>query len=250
MLTKAGVNAGHGGNDRANVGPTGYVEADGNLIMAKYCKAELIRHGVTVTMTREEDKSLSLEERGAIFNNAGCEVAISIHSNAASDPNVHGCLAVYSVTGDGSEQLAETVMAQLSSEVGTPRMNNFSKPLEDNPKRDWYGDIRNTKCIIIIAEVEFHTNPQAEALLKDEKYLAKVGKALAHGMLKYMGIAILPEVAPAPLDPKDQQIKDLQSQVATLQGQVNTLKAIQKQAVDNLLGIQGQLTAQINVFKG
>ena len=45
------IDAGHGGSDRANRGPTGYVEADGVLDISLKLRKILADSGYTVMMT-------------------------------------------------------------------------------------------------------------------------------------------------------------------------------------------------------
>jgi len=96
-MAKIGIDPGHGGTDRANVGSTGYVEADGVLDMSLACREDLIRAGFKVVMTRETDQSLTLDQRAAILNQAKVDYAISIHTNAAAVPSVRGIETIYSI---------------------------------------------------------------------------------------------------------------------------------------------------------
>jgi N-acetylmuramoyl-L-alanine amidase len=52
-MSRVVFDAGHGGRDRFNVGPGGYVEADATLIMATAAAKKLGRNGVEVDMTRQ-----------------------------------------------------------------------------------------------------------------------------------------------------------------------------------------------------
>lgn len=182
MTVKIGIDAGHGGQDRANRGPTGYVEADGVLDMALACREALVNQGYDVVMTRETDKTLSLSQRAAIFNNAGVDLAISIHTNAAS-AKIRGIEAIYSIHGGPGKKLAWTIAHQLQTDLSLPLRRVFSRESEVNPGTDYYGMIRKTAMPCVIVEVEFHSNPEAERLLKDPDFRQYAGFSIANGII-------------------------------------------------------------------
>jgi N-acetylmuramoyl-L-alanine amidase len=85
------VDAGHGGDDYGAIGHGGAREKDVTLGMAKKLAA-LIRKDklFKVVMTRDRDKTESLEERAKIANDAGADLFISIHANASPRKQVRG----------------------------------------------------------------------------------------------------------------------------------------------------------------
>jgi N-acetylmuramoyl-L-alanine amidase len=85
------VDAGHGGRDYGAVGRKGTKEKDVTLKIAKQL-AGLIRKDkqFKVVMTRDRDKSVSLNERAKIANDAGADLFVSIHANASPRRNVRG----------------------------------------------------------------------------------------------------------------------------------------------------------------
>lgn len=182
---RIGLDAGHGFPDVHNVGPTGYVEAEGTLDMALACREELLRLGYDVCMTRMSKQGLSLTGRCNILNQARVDYAVSIHSNATGDPNVRGVETIYSIhhakTKDGDE-LAKTVADALTRELGLPLRRMFDRESVNYPGNDYYTLIDKTAMTCIIAEVAFHSNPKEEALLKDPLFRKRAGQAIAHGI--------------------------------------------------------------------
>ncbi len=85
------VDAGHGGRDNGAIGQRGTKEKDVCLAIAKKL-AKLIRKDkqFKVIMTRDQDKTVSLEQRAAIANNSGGDLFISIHANASPKHSVRG----------------------------------------------------------------------------------------------------------------------------------------------------------------
>jgi N-acetylmuramoyl-L-alanine amidase len=85
------IDAGHGGEDYGAIGPNGTREKDVVLDIAKRL-ASLIRKDkkFKVIMTRDRNKTVTLEERAKIANNAGADLFISIHANASPKRSVRG----------------------------------------------------------------------------------------------------------------------------------------------------------------
>ncbi|RME23161.1 MAG: N-acetylmuramoyl-L-alanine amidase, partial [Candidatus Zixiibacteriota bacterium] len=85
------IDPGHGGDDYGAIGPRGTREKDVVLRIAKEL-ARIIRKDkqFKVIMTRDRDKTVSLEQRAAIANKAGADLFISIHANASPKHRVRG----------------------------------------------------------------------------------------------------------------------------------------------------------------
>jgi N-acetylmuramoyl-L-alanine amidase len=95
-LRRIVVDAGHGGKDPGAVGPSGILEKDVTLKLAKELARELTRQiGCEVVLTRSEDVYLPLEERTAIANKVGADLFISLHANANRNRNAYGIETYY-----------------------------------------------------------------------------------------------------------------------------------------------------------
>lgn len=185
-MAKIGIDPGHGGTDRSNVGPTGYIEADGVLDISLACREELIKAGYKVVMTREADQTLSLDQRATILNRAKVDYAVSIHTNAAAVPSVRGIETIYSINRGPGEGLALAIAGQLHIDLNLPLRRVFCRESQVNPGVDYYGMIRKTRMPCTIIEVEFHSNPDAERLLKESWFRQKAGISIAHGIMKFL----------------------------------------------------------------
>jgi N-acetylmuramoyl-L-alanine amidase len=78
------IDPGHGGPDPGNPGrhvPGGLVEKDIVLSIAKFLRAELMRRGLTASLTRQTDTLIDLADRGALCRGE-CDLFVSIHVNA------------------------------------------------------------------------------------------------------------------------------------------------------------------------
>jgi N-acetylmuramoyl-L-alanine amidase len=82
------VDAGHGGVDNGMTGPLGapisIYEKDVTLSVAKKLGVQLKSRGLRVVYTRTTDTLIALSDRGRIANQAGGDLFISVHVNAAS----------------------------------------------------------------------------------------------------------------------------------------------------------------------
>jgi N-acetylmuramoyl-L-alanine amidase len=78
------VDPGHGGVDPGNPGmhfPRGLAEKDITLGIGRLLRAELLRRGLTVVLTRATDTLIDLANR-PLFCRAECDLFVSIHVNA------------------------------------------------------------------------------------------------------------------------------------------------------------------------
>ncbi len=78
------VDAGHGGTDPGNPGlyfPRGVTEKHVTLQMAYLLRAELIKRGIQVRMTRTTDTLIALGDRGS-YCTASCDLFVSLHVNS------------------------------------------------------------------------------------------------------------------------------------------------------------------------
>lgn len=84
------LDPGHGGKDTGAIGPDGAKEKELTLAMAKRLRAHLEALGLEVLLTREDDRTLSLEERTRFANEKGADLFLSIHVNAAHNRKAKG----------------------------------------------------------------------------------------------------------------------------------------------------------------
>jgi len=85
------VDAGHGGSDYGAIGYNNTREKDVCLAIAREVASELRRDKqLRVIMTRTEDKTVSLQQRAEIANDAGADLFISIHANANPKQSARG----------------------------------------------------------------------------------------------------------------------------------------------------------------
>jgi N-acetylmuramoyl-L-alanine amidase len=194
-LFKVFIDPGHGGKDRANRGPTGYVEADGVLEISLLLEKELLSTGAfKVGLSRRTDKFLSLTERGKAAAKFGAQLFISEHTNASGKvPNttVRGT-TVFESVDLRDEELAKKFSAAISKALRIPDRGYHSRESEKYSGEDYYTVIDTAQdagvlhCLII--ESAFHDHKDDEALLKDEKNLLKIAKAQAAVICEFFDV--------------------------------------------------------------
>ena len=81
MAKKVFLGVGHGGSDPGAVA-NGFKEKDLNLSIALACQSELVRHGVSVLMSRTKDENDTLNEEIKECNAFNPDFAVDIHNNA------------------------------------------------------------------------------------------------------------------------------------------------------------------------
>lgn len=185
---KVFISAGHGGNDPGAV--SGDVkEKDLNLSIALACRDELVRHGVSVKMSRTKDEDDPLSEEIRECNAYSPDLAVSIHNNAGGGD---GAEAFYHHGGGKGKVLAENILHEI---VRMGQNSRGAKTRKNASGNDYYGFIRETSCPSVIVECAFVDNATDRQILATEGKRKEMGVAIAKGILKTLGVAYQSEKA-------------------------------------------------------
>lgn len=149
------LDAGHGGDDWGAYNPTyNLAEKDVNKAVVDALKTKLEGAGATVILSREGDETIvSRKDRVdiakakcAVYGRT-CDILISVHHNASSDPNVDGTLTIYN--GKLDKPLAYIIQPALVSALGTADLGY-----------EWggYGMTVRGQLVSVITEAFFVTN--------------------------------------------------------------------------------------------
>ena len=111
------IDAGHGGENHGAAGPAGLLEKDVVLEVARRLAEELQGHGLRVVLTRDRDIAVALQERTRIANDAGGDLFVSIHANAAPSRQARG-METYFLSLNASDEAAEGVAASENEAFG------------------------------------------------------------------------------------------------------------------------------------
>jgi N-acetylmuramoyl-L-alanine amidase len=123
------LDAGHGGRDEGAIGPSGLKEKELVLDVVQRLARRLRSQGLTVVLTRKDDRFLSLEERTAVANDARADLFLSIHANASRSRKPIG-VETYFAALDASDEAAQEVAERENTALGaTAPSPSFQDPL-------------------------------------------------------------------------------------------------------------------------
>ena len=183
-MPKVFLGVGHGGTDSGAVGH-GFKEKDLNLSIALACNEVLIRHGVEVMMSRTKDENDTISEEIRECNNFKPDLAVDIHNNAGGGDGVE---CFYSRIGGKGKVLADEI---LTSIIKVGQNGRGIKTRVNSSGKDYYAFIRETTAPAVIVECAFIDNSTDIQILNTHDKQAKMGTAIARGILRTLGIPFI-----------------------------------------------------------
>lgn len=211
------IDPGHGGKDPGAQGPNGLVEKQITLRLAKRLRGELERRGFRVVLTREDDRTLDLEERTALAEGARGDLFVSLHCNAAERTTLSG-IETWSldaederhdddvaarengVPADQTDVLQRTVASLRISEAALPsallaesvhgrilaRVRAAHGDVVDlGAKKGPFYVLFLSSMPAVLVETGFVTSPLEAKRLADASYLQSLAEGIAAGIADY-----------------------------------------------------------------
>ncbi len=204
------IDAGHGGMDGGASAADGMTEKEINLAIARCLQKEVAQYPVQVCMTRETDAGLYTDDarpirqkkredllnRKRIMEEAGADLAISIHLNSfPQDTSVHGAQVFYPSKEEGrtttrtDEQAATADSKAFAQKVQAA----LETAIDDGKAREAMakGDIllfQNPPCKSILVECGFLSSPKEAELLKSQEYQQTLAAAIWKGVNDILGL--------------------------------------------------------------
>ncbi len=186
------IDPGHGGNDPGAVA-NGIREKDANLAVSFLVRDMLqSQGGIEVLMTRETDRYVTHTERAAKANQAGADLFISVHHNAASSTEARGLEIYHSVLAGEGEKLAEFIHQRYQVLIPELPTRGIRTRTRDDGS-DYYAVIRLTRAPAIIIEGGFLTNAEDAKLIKQKHFQERQAQAISQGVVLWGGGSIMPE---------------------------------------------------------
>jgi N-acetylmuramoyl-L-alanine amidase len=215
-VRKVAIDPGHGGSSLGTKAPLGLVEKELTLDIAQRLR-KLLEADYQVLMTRQEDRSLSLEDRGLSANRAGADIFVSIHLNWIEDRETRGIETYYlgptddpfltrlaaaenresgysltdmrrlldriyaGVRQEKSKKLAQVVQASLFGSLGKLSPGLQNRGIKAAP----FIVLLTTEMPAILAEVSCLSNEDEAELLTQPQYRQTIAEALAAGVRSY-----------------------------------------------------------------
>lgn len=190
-MAKVCLDAGHYGNYNRSPVVSGYYESVRMWKLTELLAAELTARGIHVVKTRTNQATdLALTSRGRKAK--GCDLFVSMHSNAASSESVDYPLAIVPLNGTGTA-LGQKLADCVCSVMGTAQKGRTATKRGSNG--DYYGVIRGAVSVGvpgIILEHSFHTNTRAANWLMSDANLKKLAQAEAECIAAYLGVETKP----------------------------------------------------------
>lgn len=197
------IDAGHYGKYNPSPVNKAYYESDMAWKLHLYLKKELEAYGFEVITTRPtQGKDLLLSARGRASE--GCDLFLSIHSNAASSESPDYAVACCQIDDKTTkiDDISQTIGRKLADTVNVlmgsrgkaqvyKRMGNYNA--------DYYGVLRAAKEVgtpAVLLEHGFHTNRANTAFLLKDSNLRKLATAEAQVIANYFGIKKLAQNVP------------------------------------------------------
>jgi N-acetylmuramoyl-L-alanine amidase len=167
------VDAGHGGKDPGTM-VGGVDEKHIVLSVARKVAALLEQQGVTVVMTRQDDRFIELEDRADIANQRDTDLFVSIHADSAPDRSVSG-YTIYTAP-DASRQAYGTAQSMSAAMAKTGMDTRGIREAE-------YKVLVLTRCPAVLVELGYLSNAGDARRLQDPAFQNRLAQAITDGIL-------------------------------------------------------------------
>ena len=211
------IDPGHGGDELGTQGAKGTLEKEITLSVARRLRTLIeSRLGLKVFLTREDDRTMTLDDRSAFANNHRADVFLSIHANSAVRPALKGAEVYYLTVeradaearkkaddnattlpalGGGNRAidliLWETAQARYLEQSSTlagfieqslrPRIEMSPRAVQQAPFRVLVG--ANMPAALV--EIGYLSNAEQESLLASAAFQDQVAQALLDALVKF-----------------------------------------------------------------
>lgn len=214
------IDPGHGGEELGAQGPRGTLEKDITLAVSRRLRTLIeSRLGLRVFLTREDDRTISHDDRSAFANSHQADVFLSIHANAAVRPGIKGAEVYYlsveradeearrraedtAVTlpalGGGTRTidliLWETAQARYleqSSALAGMVEAGLRARVEMSPRAVQQAPFRvlvGANMPAVLVEIGYLSNPEQEQQLASAAYQERVAEAVYDALTRFRGL--------------------------------------------------------------
>lgn len=215
------IDPGHGGEDPGAIGKSGTMEKNLTLDIAKKLKQRLAKHKkYKILLTREEDKTLSLDDRINFANSHKSDIYISIHVNYIPSkpisiietycfgPHKDKKSLLLAERENRGSQYSLSDFKEIIKEIGNTLKSQESTMLALSIQQSLYGNIKKQNKKIenwgvrrapfivllgvdtpsVLTEVTCLSNHLEEKKLNNENYRKEIAQYLEEGIVRYLNI--------------------------------------------------------------
>lgn len=213
------IDPGHGGAEVGALGPSGTLEKDVTLAIARKVRANVANGlGLQAFLTRDRDQELALEDRPAVANNYKADLFVSIHANAFRSEGARGSevyFLSYQATDDESRRVAAMEGGDIAPSAVAPAGSELALILWDMAQAEHLEESSALASRIqeelaevtgsqgrgvkqapfrvlvgaampaVLVEVAFISNAAEERLLVSDDYQSRVAAAITRGIGRY-----------------------------------------------------------------
>ena len=211
------LDPGHGGTEQGARGPSGTLEKNVALAVARQLKSAIeARLGLRVLLTRSGDETVALDARAAFANNNKADLFISLHANASVRSSVTGAEVFYVTLGEygnsarasaaepgallptlgGGQRAVDLIlweMAQAQHLNASARLarlmeGEMRQRLPMSPRAIQQAPFRvlvGANMPAVLVEMGFITNPAEEKRLNTPEYQSQIVNALLGAVVRF-----------------------------------------------------------------
>ena len=213
------IDPGHGGDDTGARGPSGLLEKDVTLDIARRLKTRILAGmDADAILTRDADRTISLDERTALANHDRADLFVCIHANASRRSNIRGAETYFlsyqatdaesravaaienntlgleeGVQGNSSLEmvlwdLAQSAFLKESSALAEIVQENLNDALEIRNrgiKQAPFRVLMGAAMPAVLIEVAFITNAEEERSLRDPAFKDKLAGAVYDSVKRF-----------------------------------------------------------------
>ena len=190
-MAKVCLDAGHYGKYNRSPANKSYYESDMNWKLHLLLKKHLEQYGIDVVLTRKDQETdLGLTTRGK--TSKGCDLFLSIHSNATGSGGVNETVdypVVYVPLNGTGDKIGKVLADCIANVMGTKQKGRTATRKGNNG--DYYGVIRGAVAVGtpgLILEHSFHTNTRSTNWLLIDDNLDALAKEEAKVIAEYFGV--------------------------------------------------------------
>jgi N-acetylmuramoyl-L-alanine amidase len=211
------IDPGHGGEELGAQGPRGALEKEITLAVSRRLRTLIeSRLGMRVFLTREDDRTISHDDRSAFANNHQADLFLSIHANAAVRSNIRGAEVYYlsveradaearkraedaavalPALGGGTRAIdlilwetAQSRFLEQSAGLATIIQDSLRARVEMSPRAVQQAPFRvlvGANMPAALVEIGYVSNPEQEQQLTSADYQNKVAEGLLDAIVKF-----------------------------------------------------------------
>ncbi|MBI4912095.1 MAG: N-acetylmuramoyl-L-alanine amidase [Acidobacteria bacterium] len=220
---KVWLDPGHGGEDRGARGPKGLSEKEAALAIAQDLRDKLRAAGFEAVLGREDDRFIPVWDRAKKANEAGADLFLSLHLNAARAKGARGSEVYFLSLGQGDadaqavaalenagaertpegdslvagilDDLAQKAFLQDSERLAVAvltQLNRLGGIRQRGVKQAPFAVLRSAAMPAVLVESAFISNPKEETKLRDQDFRKRIADAITRGIQRFVADGFRP----------------------------------------------------------